>query len=46
LRHRPVLHKFFGGEPLFFLDQFALHHRQHATKALQRNTADGPEQGS
>jgi hypothetical protein len=28
----------------FFLDQFALHHGQHAAKALQRQPGEGPEQ--
>ena len=31
----PVLHKLLVGEPLFFLNQLPLHHRQDPSKALK-----------
>jgi len=35
LRHRPVLHELFAGQPALLLDQLALHHGQHTAKSLQ-----------
>ena len=40
----PVLDKFVVRDPAPALHQFALHHGQHATKALQRQPGEGPEQ--
>jgi hypothetical protein len=44
LRHRPVLDELLAREPALLFDQLALHHRQHAAKALQRQPGEGPEQ--
>lgn len=44
LRHGPVLDELLAREPALFLDQLALHHRQHAAKALQRQPGERPKQ--
>jgi len=44
LRHGPVLDELLARHPALFFDQLALHHGQHAAKALQRQPGEGPEQ--
>ena len=44
LRHGPFLDEFLLCHPALFLHQLALHHREHATEALQREQREGDEQ--